>query len=183
MKIEHYAAPPVGLAADLYGRYEETFRAVNQMAAQRHLMTYDEFMQVQYDPRVTKYAAYADDGTPIGQSCITDDLAAWPLVSPEYFAARWPDLYRTHRIFYVGYVGAHSGPHRHGVFGALLAEMAPRVVGVTGVAVMDVCARNLWKPDVPRGAARVLGGLSDRLRFARIDRQEFWAFRFDGLEP
>lgn len=183
MKIEHYTTPPVGLVWDLYGRYEEAFRDVNRLAAQRHLMTLDEYMHVQFDPRITKYTAYADDGAPIGQSCITDDLAAWPLVAPEYFEHRWPDLYRTRRIFYVGYVGAHAGAQRHGVFGALLAEMAPQVIDAQGVAVMDVCARNLWKPDVPAGAGRTLAALSDRLRFAAVDRQEFWAFRFDGREP
>lgn len=187
MKIEHWTTPAVGLVWDLYGRYDAAFRDVNRLAAQRHLMTLDEFMAVQFDPRIVKYIAYGDDGAPIGQSCITDDLDAWPLISPEYFEARWPDLYRTRRIFYVGYVGAHVDArvrtNRYGVFGALLAEMAPRVVDVAGVAVMDVCARNLWKPDVPAGAGRVLAALSDRLRFGPIDRQEFWAYRFDGEEP
>lgn len=183
MKIEHYVLPPVGLAWDLYGLYTEAFAEINRLAAQRHLMAPDEYMQVQYDPRITKYVAYADDGTPIGQSCITDDLTAWPLVSPEYFEARWPDLYRTRRIFYVGYVGAHAGVQRHGVFGALLADMAPQVIDVGGVAVMDACAHNLARPHVARGAARVLSLLSDHLRYGEIDRQSFWAYRFDGLEP
>lgn len=183
MKIEHYTLPPVELAWDLYGHYEQAFREINQLAAQRHLMTVDEYMTVQYDPRIVKYTAYDDDGTPVGQSCITDDLSAWPLVSSAYFEHRWPDLYRTRRIFYVGYVGAHAGVQRHGVFGALLAEMAPQVIDCGGVAVMDACARNLSRPHVARGAARVLTLLGDHLKYAAIDRQEFWAFRFDGLEP
>ena len=183
VKIEHYTLPAVATVHDLYDRYAAMFAEVNRLAAQRHLMTEAEFLDVQFDPRVTKYVAFDDAGEPIGQSCITADLAAWPLVAPEFFAARWPDLYAGRRIFYVGYVGAHAGVHRHGVFGALLAEMAPQVIDVQGVAVMDVCARNLWKPDVPAGAGRVLSALSDRLRFAPIDRQEFWAFRFDGQEP
>lgn len=183
MKIEQYGTPPVGLVWDLYGFYEETFRAVNRMAAQRHLMTVDEFMRVQYDPRVTKYVAYTDDGDPMAQGCSTDDLSAWPPISPEYFAERWPDLYRTRRIWYVGYAGVHLGHRDHRVFDALITEMARPMIEAEGVAVMDFCARNLWKPNMPAGTRRILDGLTGLARGARIDRQEFWAFRFDGLEP
>lgn len=183
MKIECYNTPPGGLVWDLYGLYAETFRDVNRLAAQRHLMTLGEYMEVQFDPQVTKYVAYDDDGAPIGQGCSTDELAAWPLISPEYFEARWPDLYRTHRIWYVGYVGTHPGHHGEQVFDALITEMAQPMIAAGGLAVMDFCARNLWKPDVPRAANRILERLTARTHGCAVDRQEFWAFRFDGQEP
>lgn len=183
MKIEHYTVPPIGAVGDLHAYYVGTFRAVNRMAAQRHLMTVDEYAQVQYDPRVTKYVAYDDAGEPIGQGCSTTALAAWPLISPEFFEHRWPDLYHSGRIWYVGYVGTHPGHYGERVFEALITEMAQPMIEAQGVAVMDFCARNRWKPDVPRAANRVLNRLTAGVRGREVDRQEFWAFRFDGIEP
>lgn len=170
--------------------YRTAFEPINALAAQRHLMTYNEFETVMTDARVRKHFATVGghlvaDGTVIGgqvvgMSVITNDLWAWPLISPAYFARRWPTHYRQNRIFYVGFVLAlPNAPIT--TFRDLIADMAQPVFACQGIAVMDFCTANVDRK-VPAATDRILHRLHPDTNGDRVDAQEFWAWRFDG-EP
>lgn len=166
------------LIDDLWGMYETAFTGVNELAAQRHLMTGDEFRHVMYDYPVQKHVARDSTGRVVGQSVITNSLDAWPLISPAYFRKWWPDLYARQRIWYVGYVcTAPDAPHH--VFRDLIADMAGPVFEGEGMAVMDFCAWNEGRR-LPDATTRILNRLNPRTAHAHIDTQSFHAWRFDG---
>lgn len=166
------------LADALHDQYTRAFTDVDTLAAQRHLMNGTEFRDVMYDPRIIKHVARTPTGNVIGHSVITNNLDAWPLISPRYFERHWPDLYREERIFYVGYVCTDEDAPHH-LFRDLIADMAEPVFKVNGMAVMDFCTHNIVRR-VPQVAARILSRLNPVTTTALLDRQEFYAWRFDG---
>ena len=52
-----------------------------------------EFHDVLADERVDKYVVTAPDGSLAALATMTNELAVVPLISPDYFAHRWPELY------------------------------------------------------------------------------------------
>jgi hypothetical protein len=96
--------PGITCVEEAWSLYVQLFTEVDELAAQRHLMTYDEFAEVYHDPRVLKFYEF-DRGSLIGMSVLTQHLDAWPLISPRFFARRWPAHYSRQAIWYVGFVG------------------------------------------------------------------------------
>ena len=94
--------------------YGVAFSHLNALTVQRHLMYRSEFDDVMTDRRIEKWLAYSDDGVLLGLATYTNQLSAWPLISPEYFARRWPAHYADSRIWYCGFVAVPG--HEHGVF-------------------------------------------------------------------
>lgn len=169
--------PPATRAA-LWEMYRAAFADVDGYAVQRHLMTRDEFDHVATDNRIDKHVAYGADGGAVGQAVITDELDAWPLISPRYFERRWPDHYRNRRIFYVGYVcTTPAAPIT--TFRDLIADMGAQVFDCGGIAVMDFCTANVARR-LPQATTATLRRLDPRTTGGQIDEQEFWAWRFDG---
>lgn len=162
--------------------YVATFAGIDELAIQRHLMTFDEFEQAVMDERIDKYVARAD-GEIVGLGMQTNDLEAWSLVSPRVFARRWPDLYEAHRIWYVGFVGVAPGWQGSTLFRDLIVAMAEPAVKADGMSVMDFCAHNVDERQLPRASQALLRRVYPDARGALLDRQEFWGFRFDGIEP
>jgi hypothetical protein len=159
-----------------YKLYDGLFSPINELAAQRHLMTEVEFGEVAYDERVTKYLAYDDrvigeDLT--GMSVMTNDLDAWPLISPPYFRRHYPRLYEARQIWYVGFVGAA----RPGVFDALVAEMFPRTAA--GMVCMDFCALR-QQQGLQDTTLRMLRRLAGESWMLKLDDQATYAYRYDG---
>lgn len=177
----HKDLDPRGSWLDLY---MNTFADIDGLAAQRHLMTGDEFRDVAMDPRITKHVAWAerDDGQyPAGLSVITNHLDAWPLISPRYFQRRWPLHYEDRRIFYIGFVCVKPNAPTS-TFRDLITDMSEQVFAADGIAVMDFCTANVVK-GLPRATGWLLNNLHDKAVGGRIDAQEFWAWRFDGQQP
>lgn len=161
-------------AGALWTFYERTFTAVNEMAAQRHLMTYAEFCEVLLDDRITKYIARSRrDETLVGLSVMTDDLEAWTLVAPEFFKRVWRDR----PVFYVGFVAAAGAP---GAYAALVAKMYERVIAVDGIAVMDFCDHNVQRLGIVRKVDVLLKRINPNARGAIVDSQHFHAWDFRG---
>ncbi len=158
--------------------YAGIFAEINTMAAQRHLMTLDEFATVYHDPRVLKFYVHDDNGNLAGMSVLTQHLDAWPLISPPYFARRWPQHYQRKAIWYVGFVGV-TPQHRHG-FRRLVNDMYTHVIGNAGIAVMDFCTHNTVRRRLPEITLKLLGGLNPNADMETADAQSFVVYTFDG---
>lgn len=158
--------------------YQAAFTDLSERAAQQHLMTDDEFTEMAYDPSLSKYLAVGDDLTVLGMSVLTNRLTAWPLIAPAFFRRRWPVEAAENRIFYVGFVCTRRDAPNN-VFPDLIERMYQDVIAVNGIAAMDFCTYMTMR-HIPAITHRILSRINPATTGARIDTQEFWAYRFDG---
>lgn len=187
--IKLYDTLPLGVLAHAWEFYQDVFTTINALAVQRHKMTSTEFYDVATDKRVSKWVStelgpeLMGESVPLitGLGVQTDDLDAWPLISPEYFKRKWPDAYADKRIFYTGFVGVHPEAPIN-TFRNLLDDMIKPIIAVRGVAIMDFCATNVDGRRLPHAVDRILGRLTPVVEPGTvIDRQEFWAYDFGAL--
>ncbi|MFP5336165.1 MAG: hypothetical protein ACLGIV_12730 [Actinomycetes bacterium] len=172
--------------------YLETFDELRTTALQRHLYTREEFDAVMDDERVVKYVGRRlrgpDDGVSLGDTdgadvaglcalaTFTDDLTTMPLISPDYFAARWPEHYARGRCFYIGFVAVHPDYHGTGVFSDIVSDMTTTVSEASGVAVLDVCHRNSERYRLPYAILRIARSRVDSVTGTPVDTQTYWAY-------
>ncbi|WP_157110707.1 hypothetical protein [Nocardia anaemiae] len=155
--------------------YRETFTEINAMAAQRHLMHRDEFVDVMGDERIAKYLLFDDDNSLVGLGVSTNDLDAWPLISSAYFRRIYPEHYAARTLWYIGFIGVR--PDRFGGFAAMLEAMSAPQRHAGGVALMDYCSFNVDEKAVLASSLRILGRYSDP-RLRTLDTQTFVAYEF-----
>jgi hypothetical protein len=160
--------------AEVWGLYADAFEELRTTAVQRHLMLRAEFDEVMADDRVEKYVAYHGERL-VGLATVTNDLHAMPLISPDYFAHRWPDQYAQRRIWYLGFIAIRP-EDRGGPARALLVERLWQPVRASrGVAALDVCSRN-DALGLPHAIQRGLEMLSPDVVTTRLDEQAYWAY-------
>lgn len=116
------------VAERFWDLYLEAFEPLRTRAAARHVLHRDEFDQEMADPRVTKLLARDEQGEAVGLTTLATDLAAVPWVSPEFFAARYPEHAARQAIWYIGFTLAHPGRRSTRTFmdmiDALVAHLA-----------------------------------------------------------
>jgi hypothetical protein len=177
MNIENFS-DGTDFLTEAWSFYEDVFADVNTLAANRHLMTYDEFEHVMADKRVQKWLALSDEGRIIGMATVTNHLESWPLVSPAYFAKHYPDQYARQAIWYIGFVGCNPEGTRAHAFRDLIARIQPQVEASNGVFVQDFCTYNVGVRRLPDATRAILRRINPTVEFGRIDAQEFWAGSF-----
>ena len=159
--------------------YDGAFRDLRSLAVQRHLMYQSEFDEVMLDRRVEKYLCIDDDGKLCGLSTYTNDLFAIPLIAPEYFERRWPDLYRQNKIWYCGFAAVGTEARATRAFAELIEAMYRTAADRNGIIAMDACRYN----DDERNFARVIRLMLHRLsggavRAECMDQQSYWIYEF-----
>jgi hypothetical protein len=164
------------LIGDAWQLYHEAFKELNAFAVQRHLM-----YRAELDARVQKYICLDDDGAMCGLSTYTNDLDAVPLISPQYFARRWPQHYAERRIWYVGFVAVRDGAPLT-TFSSLIAAM--HETSTRGaLTALDVCSRTDEVRHLPRSVRVLLHRIGGRVRMERLDEQSYWLYEFLDAAP
>jgi hypothetical protein len=156
--------------------YNDAFDELRATAVQRHVMYRHEFDEVMADERVMKYVGL--EGEPAimtGLATFTNDLDAMPLISPEYFARRWPDRYAERRIWYIGFFAVHPEHRGTGMFEAVIGNMWQLVLAGHGIAALDICRRN-DRLGLPQAIHQTLESLSPGAAASRMDEQTFWLY-------
>lgn len=163
-------------AEALHELYLEAFAPLRAQSAARQVLTPTEFFDQLLDPRIDKYIAWAD-GLMVGLATLTNRLDTVPWVSPEYFAARYPEHWARGGVYYLGFVVAHASlPHQQ--FLETVVEVGlPRLSAEQAVLAYDVCAYN---DHILRFGERVDDLIAGDARIARaaIDTQTYYAVRF-----
>ena len=162
--------------------YELAFDELRTTAVQRHLMSRAEFDGVLLDERVTKYFGVDDDGGYVVLATVATDLTAMPLVSPEYFAHRWPDRYAAGQIWYVGFVAVRPDHQRGPLFGQIVRDIGRAAAAVGGVTVMDVSRAVSTRKRMPEALDRFFSRLAPGTRSIRLDEQTYWAYEFPAAD-
>ncbi|WP_051368032.1 hypothetical protein [Hamadaea tsunoensis] len=188
--IEHVLAEPQ--LSQAWRLYADAFAQLRTAAMQRHVMSRPEFDAVMADRRVEKHLAIdngasgnsaggnsaTDNGageTITGLATFTNVLEAMPLVSPEFFAHRWPDQYARHQVWYLGFFAIHEEYRSTGIFETVIAQMWAHVQAGGGVAALDVCGVNA-QLGLPQAITRTLRELSPEVLAGQVDTQTYWAF-------
>jgi hypothetical protein len=178
MQVDVFPVVPPELRDEAWQFYRDTFDDLRTLAVQRHVLHRDEFDDLVGDSRVVKYLARRD-GVVVGMSAISDDLTAVPLISPDYFAHHWPELYEQRRILYCVFIGVHRGAAGKGVFVALQEEIYRRQVApVNGVAVLDICSYNEEELRLPWVVEGILSKVAGAAKVRRLDSQTYWLYEF-----
>jgi hypothetical protein len=163
--------------------YETAFLELSALAANQHLMTYEQFTDVTADGRIVKYDAIDEPGGFAGLGVQTTHLDAWPLIAPRFFQRRWPVHYQQQRIFYVGFVCTRQDGDRPDpdTFAAILRAMVDDIRAVDGIAFMDFCTANMIRR-LPERVQLILSRFTPDVRGGVVDAQTFYGFRFDGKD-
>jgi hypothetical protein len=166
------------LIEEAWNLYYGAFKELNALAVQRHLMYRSEFDNVMADQRVQKYLCLDDNHTLCGLSTYTNNLDALPLISPEYFARRWPQHYAERRIWYCGFVAVHPNVRAANVFAQLVEAMYRLAATQNGLITLDMCSYNVQVRHLARVIPLMLHRLSGEVRTERMDEQSYWLYEF-----
>jgi hypothetical protein len=178
MHVDEARVLPAELMDDAWRFYCETFDHLRTLAVQRHVYYRPEFEAQMADDRVHKYVSLDTAGRMRGLATATDNLHAVPLISPEYFEQRWPELYARRRIFYVGFVAVQPGSRGAGVFVALLRRMGERILSEESLMALDVCAHNVEVHGLPNVVKLATGRLTAKVNTRLLDSQSYWLYEF-----
>ncbi|MEV0730231.1 hypothetical protein [Polymorphospora sp. NPDC050346] len=181
MRVVAERVLPAEIAEQAWQIYAEAFEEMKIRAVQRHVLYRHEFDEVMTDERVRKLL-YVDHRRPDrirGVATVTDDLSAIPLISPEYFAHHWPDLFAARQIWYVGFLAVHPAARGTGAFARLTREIWRPVLAAGGMAVVDVCRHN-DELGFHRAIHHALGSLGGDVRAEHIDDQSYWIYEAPG---
>ncbi len=160
--------------------YDRAFEPLRVRAALRHALNRNEFEDQMVDGRITKHIVYDayDLGKPVGMTTLTNDLSAVPLISPEFYEARWPQFYAAQQIWYVGFLAVDPDYHGTGVLAQLIGSMCAVIPGKGGVVTADICQFNQDAMLLPDTFARLAGTFARQPEKQRLDTQVFWGYEF-----
>ena len=156
----------------LWPHYEAGFADLRTKAAARMVMHHHEFVAQMDDERIVKYLATLD-GAPVGLATLATDLAAIDWISPEFYAARFPD--RIGRVYYLGWLTIHPGHRNLGLRNALLRSGVERVVSDGAMVVYDTCRYNEEVVHFTETLNRHFGELGLG-RACPVDEQRYYAW-------
>ncbi|GIF15950.1 hypothetical protein [Actinoplanes teichomyceticus] len=178
MRVDVMPVVPAELLEQAWKFYQEAFAELAVLAVNRHLLYRHEFDELMADERADKYVAFDPDGEVIGMAAMTTELSAVSLISPDYFAHHWPDLYAQKRIFYVLFVGAQRGGRGAGVFIELLRRLYRAIEAVDGKVFVDISMYNEERHQLPRLIGVILSRVAGKAVPTRLDAQSFWLYEF-----
>lgn len=159
--------------------YQRAFAELRVTAAQRHVMLHEEFVTVLGDPRVIKYVVQDTARDRLsGLATMTNDLEAVPLISPEYFAHRYPGTVATASLWYVGFVAVDPDYQGTGTFGMIIGEACRRVAPSGGVICLDVSEGSEIVHHLPSAIERIGNTFAPGTTKRRLDAQVYWAYQF-----
>jgi hypothetical protein len=170
--------PPV-LLEKAWDLYIETFEELRTAAAQRHVMFRSEFDEVMSDTRITKILGF--DGPRLCALAVeTNDLHAVPLISPEFYEARYPAQYAAKAIVYVGFYAVGRNYQRSGVLIDLMRAIAAPVPPGAIVA-MDISSSRRAR-HMDKAVGRIVRSIDPGAQTVCLDEQSFWAYEFSPEE-
>lgn len=172
-------------SADVLWRlYRSSFGPLRTAAAQRQLLERAEFDDMLADKRVVKHVvADDDDARACGLMAMTSDLAAVPLVSPDYFRNRWPDHYLDGQIWYITLMAVDPAYQGGPAIGHLIGSGCATAASTGGVIAADICEANEQAVGLPGAIGRLARTYTPGVQTTRLDAQVYWAYEFPAPAP
>jgi GNAT superfamily N-acetyltransferase len=180
MPVSRLAVVDEATTEQLWELYREGFGPLATRAVTRQVLYRHEFLERMRDGRVWKFVQRDEGGAVVGLATLTRHLETVVGISPDYFAARWPQEYAEGRVYYVGFVLVVSERRRQGLYAELVQAVVHMIARARAVAGFDICAYNLEVLDVLRATGRGAGpeAVPDLLT---LDTQTYYAVSFRQL--
>jgi hypothetical protein len=122
--------------------YETAFAPLRTRSMARQVLDEEEFRQQMVDGAVTKYVAWTLEGDPVGLCTMTNQLATVPWISPEYFAARYPEHWDRGAVWYYGFTLAHPSQRHARFLDQMVAISVVEPLAQGAICAWDMCAFN-----------------------------------------
>lgn len=165
------------VAERFWDLYLEAFEPLRTRAAARHVLHRDEFDEEMADPRVLKLLAHDEHGTAVGLTTLATDLAAVPWVSPEFFAARYPEHAARGAVWYIGFTLAHPGRRSTRTFMDMIDALVAHLAEHRVVCAYDVSRFNDDSLRFADNLRRHLERTQD-VTVETVDQQSYYATTF-----
>lgn len=173
---EYVVAPE--LIALFHDLYETAFGPLRTRAMGRQVFSAEEFSQQMTNADVLKYVAWTREGDPVGLAALTNQLSTVPWISPEFFAARWPEHWARGAVWYFSFLLAHPSQRRTRFLDQLVGVGVDALLAQRAVLGYDMCGYNdgqLSLGDYANEIARRATGVGAD----RVDVQNYYAIDFD----
>ena len=145
-----------GRTADvLFELYRQAFDPLKTRAAARQVLTQSEFYSQLEDQRIDKYLAW-EGGEPIGLITLTRNLNAVQWISPEYYAARFPDHWARNAIYYLGFALARPSTRTARFLETIVRLCIEPLVAERAIIAYDVCFHNNEVLDFSKRIAEIV---------------------------
>ncbi|MEU7628591.1 hypothetical protein AB0C34_01210 [Nocardia sp. NPDC049220] len=165
---------------DLFARlYEEAFGPLRTKAIARQVLHPEEFHAEMVDPRVHKHVARLGSGEPIGVTTLTRHLETVPWISPDYFAARYPEHAARAAIYYAGFTLVAPSAQQGAAFHAMIESVVQIMVAQRATVGWDICSYNNTRYSLADSIRAVLDEQAN-VEVAVEDSQIYYAARFTG---
>lgn len=165
-------------AIELFHRlYEEAFGPLRTKAIARQVLHRSEFREEMRDPRISKYVARTGDGEPIGVTTLTRHLETVPWISPDYFAARYPEHAARDAIYYAGFTLVAPSARQGAAFHAMIKSVVQVLVAERAAVGWDICSYNNTQLSFADSIRAVLDEQAN-VEVAVEDSQTYYAARF-----
>jgi len=163
-----------------WATYSAAFDELRAATVERNVLYHHEFEALMVDKRVEKHMALdpATDSV-VGLATFTNHLETLYWISPEYFAARWPDQYAQKKIWYLGFFAIDPAYRHSGIFEAVIEQMWRPIRAGGGIAALDICGVNI-SLGLAGAISRTLKNLTPAVVTEEIDVQTYWAFSLDA---
>ncbi|MFC8799261.1 hypothetical protein ACFT2C_16120 [Promicromonospora sp. NPDC057138] len=165
------------VAERFWNLYLEAFEPLRTRAAARHVLHREEFDDEMGDPRVTKLLARDEQGEAVGLTTLATDLAAVPWVSPEYYAARYPEHAARGAVWYIGFTLAHPGRRPTRTFMDMIDALVAHLARHRVVCAYDVSRFNDDSLRFADNLRRHLERTQD-VTVETVDQQTYYATTF-----
>lgn len=165
-------------AESLFELYRSAFDPLKTQSAARQVLTRDEFFAQLEDRRIDKYVAWEDDhDNPVGIITLTRHLEAVPWISPEYFAARYPEQSARQAVYYMGFILARPMTRQTRFLETIVALCVERLLADQAVIAFDMCSYNKDVLNLSERISRVVRHLSTS-HVQQLDTQVYYAVNF-----
>jgi hypothetical protein len=165
------------VAETFWKLYLEAFEPLRTRAAARHVLHREEFDEEMADPRVLKLLARDELGEAVGLTTLATDLEAVPWVSPEFFAARYPEHAARKAVWYIGFTLAHPGRRSTRTFMDMIDALVAHLAANRVVCAYDVSRFNDDSLRFADNLRRHLERTQD-VTVETVDQQTYYATTF-----
>ncbi len=146
--------------------YETAFGPLRTRSMARQVLDEDEFRAQMVDSAVIKYVAWTLDGQPVGLCTMTNVLATVPWISPDYFAARYPDHWDRGAVWYYGFTLAHPSQRHARFLEQMVSVSVVEPLAQGAICAWDMCAFNTdelgFGPRLSHAFRRTTGRVPDQ---------------------
>lgn len=182
MPISVETAVEPATATIFYDLYLAAIEPLRERAVARQVLNRDEFFAQMTDPRVLKYVAWESDGRAVGLTTLTCHLETVPWISPEYFAAHFPEHIARNALYYLAFTVMHPSQQGGPLFTEMFHAVVQRLSRERAVCAYDICAYNNAAQQLAGSMEALLHRTAD-VTVERLDTQTYYGVAFTGGPP